>query len=83
MLLTVSVVAGKMVTVAQYFEIQGRKQPAIYGPFLTKGKLRYPALPTINVGSNAKPVLIPPEMISVPGGQSRSGVRVHRHTITS
>jgi hypothetical protein len=76
---TESVIVGKKYTVAQYFEIQAKKFPAVYGKFLLKGKLRYPALPTINVGTTSKPVLIPPELITVPGGQSRSGVRIQRH----
>ena len=79
LLLTESVIAGKKYTVAQYFEVQAKKSPAIYGKFLSKGKLRYPALPTINVGSSSKPILIPPELITVPGGQSRSGVRIQRY----
>ena len=71
---TLSGIIGKKYTVAQYFEFQAKKIPA-YGKLLSKGKLRYPALPTINVGSNSKPILIPAELVSVPGGQSRTGVR--------
>ena len=68
---------GKMVTVAQYFEAKGKSSPLIYGKYMNKGKLRYPALPTINIGSAKKPVLVPAELITVPGGQSRSQVRIH------
>lgn len=60
-------------TVAQYFELQAKKNP-VYARYLNKGKLKYPALPTINIGSSLKPVLVPAELISVPGGQSRSQV---------
>eukprot|EP01036_Dinobryon_divergens_P026494 gene26494-35157_t len=67
-------VEGKMMTVAQYFELKGKSSPVIYGKYLNKGKLRYPALPTINIGSNKKPVWIPAELVTVPGGQSRSQV---------
>ena len=67
---------GKMYTVAQYFEMQGKKFPATYGKHLKKGKLQYPALPTINIGSNTKPIFVPPELVSVPGGQSRTSVRI-------
>lgn len=63
-------------TVAQYFELKGKSSPVIYGKYLNKGKLRYPALPTINIGSNKKPVWIPAELVTVPGGQSRSQVRI-------
>jgi len=64
---------GKRVTVAAYFEIMSKTKPE-YSKCLKNGKLKYPALPTINIGSLKKPVLVPSELISVPGGQSRSQV---------
>jgi hypothetical protein len=65
---------GKKITVAKYYEIKAKEDPQ-YGKALhPTGKLKYPELPTINLGSAAKPVLIPPELINVPGGQSRSQV---------
>ena len=35
-------------------------------------KIRYPDLPTINIGSKQRPLLIPAELVQVPGGQNRS-----------
>jgi len=64
---------GKRVAVAAYFEIMGKIKPE-YAKCLKNGKLKYPSLPTINIGSVKKPVLVPSELISVPGGQSRSQV---------
>jgi eukaryotic translation initiation factor 2C len=37
-----------------------------------KIKIRYPDLPTINIGSKQRPLLIPAELVQVPGGQNRS-----------
>ena len=34
--------------------------------------MKFPFLPTINVGSNSKPILIPVELVTVIGGQSRA-----------
>jgi hypothetical protein len=52
----------RMVTVAQYYEIK-RKTDSVY-PIL-----EFPRLPTINVGNDKYPVLIPAELIFVPHGQ--------------
>lgn len=68
---------GEMITVATYFEMmcQDDKFP-MYRNALPRGKLQYIKLPTINIGSRTNPVLIPAELISVPGGQARSNIVV-------
>lgn len=51
---------GRSVTVAQYFEIMARdRTKPQYGQASTSGRLQYPKLPTINLGSNSKPILVP------------------------
>eukprot|EP01035_Chromulina_nebulosa_P016898 gene16898-22387_t len=64
---------GKNINVEQYFAFmcQGSKS-AMYRKVLKDGKLKYPELPCINIGSNAKPTLIPAELVTVPSGQCRS-----------
>jgi len=42
--------------------------------------LKYPKLPTINVGSNTKPILIPAELIFITGGQARNNVMTPKMT---
>jgi hypothetical protein len=58
---------GTVLTVAKYFEIM-RKDPV-------KGKnypaLKHPYLPTINVGTKSRPILVPAELIIIRPGQSR------------
>lgn len=61
----------KRVTVAEYFEIMAR-QKANYRNALQNGRLRYPKMPTLNVGSKTKPVLVPAELVVVLAGQSRA-----------
>ena len=51
---------GKFMNVESYFEE------------VFKIKIRYPDLPTINIGSKQRPLLIPAELVQVPGGQNRS-----------
>lgn len=51
---------GKMMDVGTYFE-------EVFGI-----KIRYPDLPTVNIGSKQRPLLIPAELVQVPGGQNRS-----------
>lgn len=51
---------GVRMTVAEYFQNK-------YGT-----PLKYPDLPTINVGSAKKPILFPPEVLMVPNGQCRA-----------
>ena len=59
---------GKKVTVEQYFnEVYKSK---LFGP---GGKLKYPFLPTVNVGSKNAPMLVPIELVVVPDGQCRTG----------
>jgi eukaryotic translation initiation factor 2C len=57
------------VTVAQYFEIMGKANPTYREKLGKDGKLKFPLLPTINVGTDKHPVLIPAEFVFVPGGQ--------------
>eukprot|EP01039_Chlorochromonas_danica_P004141 gene4141-4546_t len=66
--------SGKKFTVAQYFELMA-KDPSKqqYRNALKGGKLRYPKMPTINVGSKARPILVPAELVHILQGQSRAG----------
>jgi len=57
---------GTKMTVEKYFQL-------VYKDKLTGGKLRFPDLPTINIGSVAKPVLLPAEFVGIPDGQCRTG----------
>ena len=56
-------------TVADYFKRMAREHP-IYKQFMGGNRLRFPFLPTVNVGSFTKPILFPMELISVCHGQS-------------
>ena len=62
-------------TAAEYYSLQCKdaKASAMYRQAMPQGKLKYPTLPTINIGSAAKPVLVPPEFILIPTGQCRAG----------
>ena len=53
-------------TVAEYFNEQHISNPSKYP------KLQYPFLPTLDVGSKKRSVLIPVEFIFIQEGQSRS-----------
>jgi len=67
-----SVVDGTSVTrtVAQYFQDMAEKNNNYAA--LLKGKcLRWPQLPTVNVGTKTRQILVPIELIMVPSGQSR------------
>lgn len=66
---------GREVTVAQYFELmcQDRSKP-IYRIALPQGKLKYPKLPTINIGSRSRPILVPAELCMVITPQPRNNV---------
>lgn len=66
---------GKLTTVAEYFELMcaDRKNGESYRKALPSGKLKFPEVPTINVGSDKKPILIPSELVVVPDGQCRMG----------
>lgn len=61
----------KKCTVADYFATMAK---TTYAKFLPQGKLKYPFCPTVNIGSATKPILVPAELVKVPGGQSRSQV---------
>lgn len=61
---------GTMVTVAQYYEQQARINP-VYSAHLPNGRLRFPHLPLVQVGSKKKPVYIPAELVSIIPGQPR------------
>ena len=64
---------GKQITVADYFAVMAKTKDqykrALAG---NGGRLRYPTLPTVNIGTATHPVLVPAELILVPGGQCRS-----------
>jgi hypothetical protein len=59
----------RRITVAEYFQEMCRTSP-LYRQHLRNGKLQFPGLPTINVGSVKKPVLIPMELVLVCHGQN-------------
>jgi eukaryotic translation initiation factor 2C len=65
----------KTYTVAQYFE-KMCKDPTNpkYRAALPKGKLEYPKLPLVNVGSTSKPVWIPAELCVIRVPQNRTNV---------
>ena len=61
---------------ADYFALMARDRKAgqAYAAALgPSGRLKYPQIPTINIGSVSKPVLVPAELVSVPFGQFCSG----------
>jgi hypothetical protein len=62
---------NRRMTVAEYFQEMGRTTP-LYRQHLRNGRLQYPGLPTVNVGSVSKPVLIPMELVVVCHGQNFS-----------
>lgn len=64
---------GKTMTVADYFTMMcaDKVKGKAYKTALPNGKLKYPEIPTINIGSIAKPILIPPELMMIPKGQCR------------
>jgi eukaryotic translation initiation factor 2C len=61
----------RMMNVADYYRLKARDTPS-YAAKLPGGQLRFPFLPTINVGSTSKPTLIPMELIDVLCGQNFS-----------
>jgi eukaryotic translation initiation factor 2C len=61
---------GELITVAQYFQKMASTNPK-YADNLPNGRLRFPHLPTLNVGSKSHPMLIPVELVFVLEGQSR------------
>jgi len=65
---------GKMVTVAEYFTLMCKdpEKGATYTNALGSTRaLKHPYLPTINVGTTSKPMLVPPELVIIRPGQSR------------
>ncbi len=58
------------INVAKYFELQASKHDN-YSKLLPNKRLEYPGLPTVNVGSAKRKILIPVELILVPCGQNR------------
>lgn len=63
---------GRRVTVAEYYAEQAKTKEGYRDVMSASGyRLKYPQLPTINVGTVKKPVLVPAELLLVPGGQSR------------
>ena len=65
---------GKVITVEKYFDISASVAGSVYRKALPSGKLKYPALPCINLGSSKKPIYVPAELVEIPGGQCRSKV---------
>lgn len=65
---------GTKVTVEEYFAAKAKSDPNFRNSLPSNGRLRYPFLPTINIGNATKPILIPAELVVIPGGQSRSQV---------
>ena len=68
---------GQEITVADYFKMmcndpeKSDKYVRILGP---SKALKFPFLPTVNVGTKSRPILIPAELITIRNGQSRSRV---------
>ncbi len=67
---------GRPVSVAEYYEMMAQQpngeKAAPYILALGRGgKLKFPFLPTVNVGTAKKPVLVPCELVNVPVGQTR------------
>lgn len=66
---------GRRMTVAAYFELMCRDETKpLYRQALPRRKLQYPKLPTINIGSNNRPVLVPAELCVVKTAQPRNNV---------
>lgn len=61
---------GSMITVADYYEQQCRTNP-VYAAHLPQGRLRYPLLSLVQVGSKKKAIYIPAELVNVVPGQAR------------
>jgi len=65
---------GKITTVAAYFSAMCLSEDPTKGAYrraLPKGRLQYPSLPCVNVGSNSRQILVPPEFVFVRHGQLR------------
>jgi hypothetical protein len=57
---------GNKITVAQYFHSMIAKSPDTYQ------SLQFPFLPTVNIGSNQRNVLLPMELVDIVPGQMRT-----------
>jgi eukaryotic translation initiation factor 2C len=57
---------GRSYTVQDYYALKARSDPRY------PKALKYPYLPTINMGSKTKPELYPAELVAVPAGQPRN-----------
>jgi eukaryotic translation initiation factor 2C len=57
---------GRPYTVQEYYALKARSDPRY------PKALKYPYLPTINMGSKSKPELYPAELVAVPAGQPRN-----------
>lgn len=67
--------SDRKVTVEDYYCDCAKVAGSLYKKALApNGKLKYPSLPCVNLGSDAKPNYVPAELIEVPGGQCRSKV---------
>ena len=56
---------GKTYTVEQYYALKARTDPR-YKP------VKYPYLPTVNMGSNSRKELYPAELVAIPPGEMRN-----------
>ena len=61
-------------TVAEYFAKLAKVNGSLYKAALPTGALKYPQVPCINLGSQAKPIYVPAELLDIPGGQCRARV---------
>lgn len=61
---------GNAVTVAEYFQHMASQQES-YRKYLPQGRLNYPRLPCVQVGSKKRPIYVPAELLEVLPGQSR------------
>ena len=62
---------GVMTTVEDYFSHMCKVNTK-YAEKLPEGRLKYPDLPTVNVGSKNHPILVPPELVFMHVGQCRN-----------
>ncbi|RYG67439.1 hypothetical protein EON64_07440 [archaeon] len=60
----------EQVTVAEYFERMAKSDPR-YSAALPSGRLYYPHLPTLHIGTKKHVTLVPVELVFVTEGQSR------------
>lgn len=66
---------NKEISVATYFKtmcLNSNPENAKYKRYLPEGLLKFPDTPTINIGNEVKPILIPCELIEIVKGQCAS-----------